>query len=261
MAGNGIEIRTADEQARIRDAGRIVFDVLQELARSVAPGMTTLEVDRLAEARARAAGAKPAFLGYNGFPGSLCISVNEEVVHGIPSPRRVLRDGDVVGLDFGVVYRGWFADSAVTVPVGAVSDEARRLLEATKESLSRGIAAALPDARVGDVGVAVQRFVEARGYSVVRDFVGHGIGRRLHEPPQVPNYGVPGKGARLRAGMVIAIEPMVNAGGVEVRTLDDGWTAVTLDGRLSAHFEHTIAITENGPVILTGAAVEAGESG
>jgi methionyl aminopeptidase len=256
MARDGIEIRTVDEQARIRDAGAILHAILQELARTVAPGMTTLEVDRLAEARTRAAGAEPAFLGYHGFPASLCISVNEEVVHGIPSPRRVLREGDVVGLDFGVVYRGWYADAAMTVPVGRVSDDARRLLEVTKEALARGVAAAVPDARVGDIGAAVQRFVEGHGYSVVRDFVGHGIGRRLHEPPQIPNYGIPGKGARLRAGMVLAIEPMVNAGGLEVRTLDDGWTAVTRDGRLSAHFEHTVAITESGPVVLTGGSQE-----
>ena len=248
---DGIELRTAEQLERIRDAGRIVHAVLQELARIVAPGMTTLDLDRIAEARTREADAEPAFLGYHGYPASICISVNEEVVHGIPSQRRVLRDGDVVGLDFGVVHRGWFADSAITVAVGAVPEEARRLVEVTREALGRGIAAAVPGARLGDVGAAVQGFVESRGFSVVRDFVGHGIGRRLHEPPQVPNYGIPGKGRRLEAGMVIAIEPMVNAGRYEVRTLDDGWTAVTLDGRLSAHFEHTVAVTDQGPVVLT----------
>lgn len=246
-----IAIRSADEIARMRDAGLIVHDILQELARTVAPGMTTLEIDRLAEARTRARGAEPAFLGYHGYPASICISVNEEVVHGIPSSRRVLRDGDVVGLDFGVVYRGWFGDSAVTVPVGNASKEVRRLVDVTRSALERGVAAAVPDARVGAIGATVQAWVESHGFSVVRDFVGHGIGRRLHEPPQVPNYGSPRAGVRLRAGMVIAIEPMVNAGGFEVRTLDDGWTAVTVDGRPSAHFEHTVAITEDGPQVLT----------
>ncbi|HET9554459.1 MAG TPA: type I methionyl aminopeptidase [Anaeromyxobacteraceae bacterium] len=259
-----IALKSRDDLARIREAGLVVHDVLQELARTLAPGMTTLEVDRLAEARTRARGAEPAFLGYHGYPASLCISVNEEVVHGIPSARRALREGDIVGLDFGVVLGGFYADSAITVPVGAASDEARRLIEVTRAALARAIAAARPDRRVGDLGAAVQAHVEASGFSVVRDFVGHGIGRRLHEPPQVPNYGTPGTGPRLRAGMVLAIEPMVNAGTYQVDTLDDGWTAVTLDGRLSAHFEHTVAITENGPEILTlppGVPLEPGVGG
>lgn len=246
-----IAIRSRDEIARMRDAGRVVRAVLNELAAAAVPGVTTLELDRLAEGRARALGAEPAFLGYHGYPASVCISVNDEVVHGIPSAARVLREGDIVGLDFGVVFHGWYGDSAVTVPVGRISDGARRLLDVTAAALDAAVAAARPDRRVGDIGAAVQAWVEPRGYSVVRDFVGHGIGRRLHEAPQIPNFGSGGTGARLRPGMVLALEPMVNAGRFEVETLDDGWTAVTQDGSLSAHFEHTVAITENGPEILT----------
>jgi methionyl aminopeptidase len=246
-----IELRTSDEIARIRDACLVVHDVLDELAAAAVPGVTTAELDRLARTRARARGAEPAFLGYHGYPASLCVSVNEEVVHGIPSEGRVLEDGDVVGLDFGVVLAGWFGDSARTVAVGRVSSEAARLLEVTREALERAIAAAVPTGRVGDLGAAVQAHVEPRGYSVVRDFVGHGIGRRLHEPPQLPNFGARGTGPALRPGMILAIEPMVNAGGYEVETLEDGWTAVTVDGSLSAHFEHTVAVTEDGPEILT----------
>lgn len=251
MVRERIELKSRDEIDRIREASGIVHDVLAEVARAVAPGVTTAELDRLAEARTRQRGAIPAFKGYHGYPASLCISVNEEVVHGIPSPRRVLRQGDIVGLDFGVVYRGFFGDSARSVPVGAVSGAARRLLETTRQALDRAIAAAVAGARLGDVGAAVQTLVESRGFSVVLDFVGHGIGRQLHEPPQVPNFGKAGTGVRLRPGMVLAIEPMVNAGGPEVVTLDDGWTAVTADGSLSAHFEHTVAVTENGPEVLT----------
>jgi methionyl aminopeptidase len=246
-----IELRSADEIARIRDASLIVHDVLAEVAAAAVPGVTTGELDRLAARATAARGAAPAFLGYHGYPAVICISVNEEVVHGIPSDGRVLREGDVVGLDFGVSYHGFFGDSARTVPVGRVSPEATRLLAVGEEALRRGIAAAQPDARLGDVGFAVQHYVEGEGCSVVRDFVGHGIGRRMHEPPAVPNYGAPRTGLRLRPGMVLAIEPMVNAGGWEVRTLEDGWTAVTVDGSLSAHFEHTVAVTEDGPVILS----------
>jgi len=246
-----IALKSRDDLARIREACLVVHDVLLELRQAVAPGITTGELDRLAEASARGRGAEPAFLGYHGYPASVCISVNDEVVHGIPSPTRVLREGDIVGLDFGVVLGGYYGDSAITVPVGAVSDEARRLIDVTRGALAQAIAAARPDRRVGDIGAAVQAFVESHGFSVVRDFVGHGIGRRLHEPPQVPNFGTPGTGARLRPGMVLALEPMVNAGGFRVETLDDGWTAVTQDGRLSAHFEHTVAVTENGPEILS----------
>ncbi|HEU4384778.1 MAG TPA: type I methionyl aminopeptidase [Anaeromyxobacteraceae bacterium] len=246
-----IELKTPDEIERMREAGLVVHQVLEELARALRPGLTTAELDRLAEARTRELGATPAFKGYHGYPASLCISVNDEVVHGIPSPERVLRRGDIVGLDFGVVYRGYYGDAARSVPVGEVGPEAHRLLATTREALERGIAAAGPGGRIGDVGAAVQGLAESRGYSVVRDFVGHGIGRRLHEPPQVPNFGVAGTGVRLRPGMVLAIEPMVNAGAPDVLTLEDGWTAVTADGSLSAHFEHTVAVTENGPEILT----------
>ena len=246
-----VELRSADEIARIREASLVVQQVLAEVTAAAAPGVTTGELDRIAARATAARGAKPAFLGYHGYPAVLCVSVNDEVVHGIPSDRRVLREGDVVGLDFGVSLDGYFGDAARTIPVGSVSPEAARLLDVGQEALRRAIVAARPDARLGDIGFAVQQFVEAAGCSVVRDFVGHGIGRRLHEPPQVPNYGAPGTGLRLRPGMVLAIEPMVNAGGSEVRTLDDGWTAVTVDGSLSAHFEHTVAVTDDGPVILS----------
>jgi methionyl aminopeptidase len=246
-----VELKSAAEIARIRDAALIVHDVLHEVIAAVAPGVTTQHLDRIAERATLARGARPAFKGYHGYPAVLCVSVNDEVVHGIPSAKHVLNEGDVVGLDFGVVKDGYYGDSAYTVPVGRVSDAARRLLETGRESLARAIAAARPDARLGDIGFAVQAFAESRGYSVVRDFVGHGIGRRLHEPPQIPNFGAPGTGMRLKAGMVLAIEPMVNAGRSEVRTLDDGWTAVTADGSLSVHFEHTIAVTPDGAEILS----------
>ena len=246
-----IAVKAPDEAVRLRAACRVVAEVLAELRAAVSPGVTTLELDALAEAGARRRGAEPAFKGYHGYPASLCASVNDEVVHGIPSAGRVLREGDVIGLDFGVVLDGFYGDAAITVAVGEVGDEARRLLEITSAALDAAVAEVRPDARVGDLGAAVQRCVEPAGFSVVRDFVGHGIGRKLHEPPQVPNYGAAGTGVRLRPGMVLAIEPMVNAGGPEVRTLDDGWTAVTADGSLSAHFEHTVAITEEGPEILT----------
>jgi methionyl aminopeptidase len=245
-----IDLKSADEIARIREASLIVHDVLQEVIAAIAPGITTLEIDRIAGRATAARGAEPAFLGYHGYPAVICVSVNDEVVHGIPS-RRVLEEGDIVGLDFGVLYRGFHGDSAYTVPVGTAAPGALRLLETTREALARAVGAARPDARLGDLGFAVQSYVEARGYSVVRDFVGHGIGRRLHEPPQVPNFGAPGTGMRLRPGLVLALEPMVNAGGWEVRTLDDGWTAVTTDGQLSAHFEHTIAVTDDGPEVLS----------
>jgi methionyl aminopeptidase len=250
-ARDRILLKTPEEIDRIREACLIVHDVLDELARAAVPGVTTAELDRLAAARTRERGAVPAFLGYHGYPASLCISVNDEVVHGIPSPRRVLGEGDLVGLDFGVVKDGFYGDAARTVAVGQPAPHALRLLEVTRDALLAGVAAAVPDGRIGDIGAAVQALVEGRGFSVVREFVGHGIGRRLHEPPQVPNYGRAGAGKRIEAGLVIAIEPMVNAGGPEVELLDDGWTAITSDGSLSAHFEHTVAVTENGPEILT----------
>jgi methionyl aminopeptidase len=250
-ARDRVQLRSPDEIARIREACRVVHEVLEELARAARPGATTADLDRIAVEHARARGAAPAFLGYHGYPAALCISVNDEVVHGIPSPRRVLREGDLVGLDFGVVKDGFYGDAARTVAVGAASEAAARLVETTRDALAAAIAAARPGNRVGDIGAAVQALVEGRGFSVVRDFVGHGIGRRLHEPPQVPNFGRPGTGEPLRPGMVLALEPMVNAGRPEVEVLDDGWTAVTADGSLSAHFEHTVAVTENGPEILT----------
>jgi methionyl aminopeptidase len=250
-ARDRILLKTPEEIARIREACLIVHDILEDLARAAVPGVTTAELDLLAAARTRERGATPAFLGYHGYPASLCISVNDEVVHGIPTPRRVLREGDVVGLDFGVVKDGYYGDAARTVAVGAASPEATRLLEVTRAALLAGVAAAVPGGHIGDIGAAVQAHVEGLGFSVVREFVGHGIGRRLHEPPQVPNYGRAGSGKRIEIGLVVAIEPMVNAGGPGVELLDDGWTAVTADGSLSAHFEHTVAVTENGPEILT----------
>jgi methionyl aminopeptidase len=250
-ARDRIPLKSPDDLARMRAACALVGEVLEELARAAVPGVSTADLDRLALARTRDRGGEPAFLGYHGFPASLCVSVNDEVVHGIPSPSRVLAEGDLVGLDFGAVLDGWFGDAAVTVPVVRASPEAARLVEAGREALARAIAAARPGATIGDIGEAVERCVAAQGYSVVRDFVGHGIGRRLHELPQVPNFGRAGTGTRLVPGMVLAIEPMINAGSPDVEQLDDGWTAVTADGSLSVHFEHTVAITENGPEILT----------
>jgi methionyl aminopeptidase len=238
------------ELQKMHRACAIVVDTLQALAEAAVPGVTTREMDRIARERILKAGAKPAFLGYRGYPATLCISVNEQVVHGIPGDRR-LEEGDIVGLDLGCVVDGFFGDAARTVGVGRVSDAASRLLRVTEESLHCGIDVCRPGSRVGDVGHAIQRHVETRGYSVVREFVGHGIGTSLHEEPQVPNYGPPGRRERLVAGMCLAIEPMVNLGGPEVRILDDGWTAVTTDGSLSAHFELSVALTPDGPWILS----------
>lgn len=246
-----VEAKTREELAVMRRAGAVVADTLKLLASRVEPGVTTGQIDKWARAELKARGAEPAFLGYHGFPGVICLSINSEVVHGIPSDKRALKAGDIIGLDFGAVIDGWFADSAVTVGVGKVSPEAQRLIDVTRESLEKGIAAVTAGARVGDIGAAVQAHAEAAGYSVVREFVGHGIGRALHEEPPVPNFGKAGAGPRLKAGMTIAIEPMVNAGAPAVRTLEDGWTAVTQDGKLSAHFEHTVAVTDGAPVILT----------
>ena len=246
-----MQLKSPDDLARMRDAARIVRAVLDEVSGAAVAGTSTAELDRLAEARTRERGALPAFKGYLGYPASICISVNDEVVHGIPSAVRVLRDGDLVGLDFGAILHGFHGDAALTVVVGRGSPEALRLVEATRAALESGIAAARSGGRVGDIGAAVQGSAESAGFSVVREFVGHGIGRRLHEPPQVPNFGMAGTGAWLRPGLVLAIEPMVNAGNPGVRTLEDGWTAVTEDGSLSAHFEHTVAVTEAGPEVLT----------
>ena len=243
--------RSAAELEKMRTAGRLVGEVLTELASHVAPGVTTADLDALAEKRIAAAGATPAFKGYHGYPATICASVNEEVIHGIPSGRRILNEGDIVSIDVGAVLDGYFGDSAITLPVGPVSEDAARLLLATEESLYKAIEVVKPGARVSDIGHAVQKHVEAFGFSVVREFVGHGIGQKMHEEPQVPNYGEPGRGPRLAEGMVLAIEPMVNAGKPAVKLLADGWTAVTRDGTLSAHFEHTVAVTADGPWILT----------
>ena len=236
----------------MRRSGRIVRQVLEAARDAVAPGRSTMDLERVAERKIRDLGAKPAFKGYYDYPCVLCASVNNEIVHGIPSERRVLKEGDIVSLDCGVVLDGYYGDAAITVPVGdGITPELQKLLSVTQESLSQGIKAARVGNTIGDVGAAVQQLVEASGFSVVRDFVGHGIGTRLHEDPQVPNYGTPGHGPKLRDGMVIAIEPMVNMGRPETRLLEDKWTAVTEDGSYSAHFEHCIAVTKNGPVILT----------
>jgi len=246
-----IVCRSAAELERMREAGRLVGEVLTELSAAVAPGVSTADLDAMAEKRIRQAGATPAFLGYHGYPATICASVNDEVIHGIPSGRRVLNEGDVVSIDVGASLNGYFGDSAVTLPVGMISEEAATLLRVTEESLLKAIEAARPGQRVSDIGHAVQTHVEAYGFSVVREFVGHGIGQKMHEEPQVPNYGTPGHGPRLAEGMVLAIEPMVNAGSANVRVLADGWTAVTRDGRLSAHFEHTVAVMAGAPWILT----------
>ncbi|WP_073563502.1 type I methionyl aminopeptidase [Archangium sp. Cb G35] len=246
-----VAIKSREEIALMREAGRIVSEILDELEKAVAPGVTTWDLDALSEKLIYQKGARPAFKGYHGFPACLCASVNDEVVHGIPSKRRKLREGDLMKLDFGVAYRGYFGDSARTVPVGKVSAEAQALVNTTREALHKGIQAMVPGNRLGDIGHAVQRHVEARGFSVVRLFSGHGIGRRLHEEPDVPNYGQPGSGLKLRPGMVLAVEPMVNQGTDEVMVLEDQWTAVTRDSKLSAHFEHTVLITEGGPEVLT----------
>ncbi len=235
----------------LRRANAIVAEVHERIKEIIAPGVSTADIDAKAEEVVRKRGAKAAFKGYRGFPASICVSVNEEVVHGIPSPRRILEEGDIVGLDFGVLLDGYYGDAAVTVGVGKISAEAERLMRSTEEALYRAIDKARVGNRLSDISHAVQSHVEKDGFSVVRDFVGHGIGRSLHEDPQLPNYGPPGKGIRLKPGMVLAIEPMINAGGSEVVVKSDGWTAVTKDGSLSAHFEHSVAITENGPYILS----------
>ncbi|HMQ11621.1 MAG TPA: type I methionyl aminopeptidase [Oligoflexia bacterium] len=245
-----VNIKSKEELEIMRKVNRLLAGVRETLKEMVKPGVTTLELDKKAEAMIREKGAVPAFKGYHGFPSTLCTSINEEVVHGIPS-NRVLEEGDVLGMDMGAILNGFYADTAVTCMVGKVSLEAQKLLKTTEESLYRGIDQARPGGRLNDIGAAVQKCVEKEGYSVVREFVGHGIGKQLHEDPQVPNYGIAGTGMMLKVGMVLAIEPMVNIGGPKVNILDDGWTAVTEDGSLSAHFEHTVAITENGPEILT----------
>jgi methionyl aminopeptidase len=246
-----ITLKSDRELEQMRTAGRIVSLILDELAEMVKPGVTTKELDRFSESRCKDLKVKPAFKGYQDFPACLCVSVNHEVVHGIPSAKRVLKEGDIVGLDFGVISDGWFGDSARTFAVGKTTPEAQKLIDATRDSLHKGIEQCVVGNRLFDIGHAIQNHVEPLGFSVVREFVGHGIGRALHEEPQVPNYGPKGKGIPLKAGMVLAIEPMINMGKPEVKVLSDGWTAVTVDQKLSAHFEHTVAITPNGPEILT----------
>jgi methionyl aminopeptidase len=245
-----IVCKSPAEIERMRAANLLVADVLAELAAMVAPGVTTAALDAEAERLVRAAGAEPAFKGYRGYPCTLCASVNEQVVHGIPSDRGLV-EGDIISLDMGVKLAGFFGDSAVTVPVGRVAPEVTQLLQVTQEALAKGIERARLGGRVSDIGHAIQQHVEAHGFSVVREFVGHGIGAALHEEPQIANYGEPGRGPRLAEGMVLAIEPMVNMGRPAVKVLADGWTAVTRDGSLSAHFEHTVAVTKNGPRVLT----------
>ena len=246
-----IVCRSAAELAKMREAGRLVGEVLTRLSTEVAPGVTTADLDAIAEKLIASAGATAAFKGYHGYPATICASVNEEVIHGIPSSRRKLVEGDIVSIDVGAALDGYFGDSAITLPVGRVSEEAATLLRVTEDSLFKAIEAARVGNRISDIGHAVQSHVEAYGFSVVREFVGHGIGQKMHEEPQVPNYGEPGRGPRLTEGMVLAIEPMVNAGRAAVKVLSDGWTAVTRDGNLSAHFEHTVAVTDDGPWILT----------
>jgi len=246
-----VVLKSSNEIEKMRRAGQVVREVLELVRGLVKPGATTFDLEKAAEARLKELGVKAAFKGYHGFPCVLCTSVNSEVVHGIPSPQRVLKEGDIVSVDFGAVVDGYYGDSAITVPVGAVDAKTARLLQVTEASLAAGITAVRPGATLGDVGAAVQRVVEREGFSVVRDFVGHGIGANMHEDPQVPNYGEAGRGMKLRPGMVIAIEPMVNAGKPDVMVLEDGWTAVAKDGSMSAHFEHTVAVTATGSRILT----------
>jgi methionyl aminopeptidase len=247
-----IQLKSPREIEIMARGGRILGATVEMLRREVRPGMSTHELDEMAESFIRShAGATPSFKGLYGFPGSICVSINEEIVHGIPSRKRVLQDGDIISIDVGVKYDGYHTDSATTVPVGAVPDDSRRLLDVTQQALSAGIEAAKPGNHIGDIGAAIQAVVEASRFSIVRDLVGHGIGVAFHEEPQVPNYGKPRRGTKLVPGLTIAIEPMVNAGGPTTRTMPDRWTVVTVDGSRSAHFEHTVAITENGPRVLT----------
>jgi methionyl aminopeptidase len=243
-------LKSPDEIKRMRESNIIVAEVLSGLKDLIGPGLATRELDKYAESEVLKRGAKPAFKGYRNFPYSLCVSINSEVVHGFPS-RRKLGEGDIVSIDFGVYYKGYYGDSAATFAVGKVSNDAARLMDVTKECLYKGIEQTVPGNRLGDISFAVQQTAESAGFSVVRDFVGHGIGRALHEDPQVPNYGIRGRGIQLKPGLVIAIEPMVNEGDFSVRVKSDGWTVVTGDGKLSAHFEHTVAVTVSGPVVLS----------
>lgn len=235
----------------MRSSGIILRKVHQAVGEAVKPGATTMDLERVAEAKITELGAKAAFKGYNNYPACLCTSVNHEVIHGIPSDKKVLHEGDIVSVDCGVILDGYYSDAAETYPVGQLSAETRKLLDVTKASLERAIESVHVGATVGDIGATVQEMCESEGFGVVRDFVGHGIGKSMHEDPQVPNFGKRGKGTKLRAGMVLAIEPMINAGSADVKVLKDGWTAVTVDGSMSAHFEHTVAVTKDGPMVLT----------
>lgn len=245
-----ISVKNSEQIKLMREAGRITGEALLLAGEAVKPGVTTKHLDTIIRRHIESCGAKPSFLGYAGFPGSACISINDQVIHGIPGSR-VIEEGDIVKIDVGANFKGFHGDSANTFPVGRVSDEASRLIEATRESFWRGIAEAKPGNRIGDIGFAVQSYVESFGFSVVRRYVGHGVGEELHEAPDVPNFGTRGRGVRLCAGMTIAVEPMVNIGGPDVNELKDKWTVVTADGSLSAHYEHTIAITDNGVIVLT----------
>ncbi len=246
-----IVLKTGRELKIMKEACRISAGALQTAGKAVEPGVTTAELDKLAEDYIRSQGGEPNFKNYEGYPATACISINNEVIHGIPSAKRVLKSGDIVSIDLGAKFQGYHGDNAATFACGDISPEAKRLIETTKESLYEGIRAAVSGGRIGDIGNAVQSYVEARGYSVVRQFVGHGIGTHLHEAPEVPNFGTAGRGIRLMPGMTLAIEPMINAGKSDVKVLPDGWTVLTVDGSLSAHFEHTVVITTEGPKIMT----------
>jgi methionyl aminopeptidase len=250
-----IPVKTGDELAHMFKAGQLTARILHQVGQMAAPGVSTWELDQEAERLCMEAGAVSAFKGYHGYPYALCCSVNQQVVHGFPV-KKPLGEGDIVSLDFGVILNGFYGDTAITVPVGRISPEAMRLVTVTRDSLNAGISQVKDGAYLGDIGAAVQETAERAGYSVVRQFVGHGIGKAMHEEPSVPNFGIRGHGPRLRAGMVVAIEPMINMGGWEVKILEDGWTAVTIDGKLSAHFEHTVAVTENGYHVLTAPPAE-----
>jgi len=246
-----ISIKSEYEIQQMKKAGIIVAQILDEIASWIKPGVSTHEIDAYAEKQCQKLGALPAFKGYQGFPASICVSINDEVVHGIPSKERILGNGDIIGIDFGVSYQGWFSDSARTLAVGTISQDAEKLIQVTQDSLFKGIEQCKVGNRISDIGHAVQNYVESYGYHVVREYVGHGIGQRLHEEPLVPNYGIKGQGCLLKPGMVLAIEPMVNIGDHRVKVLNDGWTVVTVDGSWSAHFEHTVLVTLKGPEILT----------
>jgi methionyl aminopeptidase len=247
-----IQIKTEAEIAKMRAAGLVVARTLEELRKAVRPGISTADLDLVAERCIRESGAVPSFKGYHGYPATICASVNDEIVHGIPSGERVLRDGDVISIDCGAILDGWHGDSAITVPVGEIGADLQRLLQVCEEAMWRGIAAIRDGGRLSDIGHAVETYVRSQGgYGIVEEYVGHGIGTEMHQEPQVPNYGKPGRGPTLRPGMVLAIEPMINLGRRNTRLLDDGWTVVTLDGKPSAHFEHTVALTANGPEVLT----------